>query len=170
MIAGQIKAKYTFECICTELSAEGIKSQNRNIPWGTWYLCSSQLPPHELLAENTGLSRSRVTEPFLAPGLGKGLPHLLCPSLNLALFWCLSLRREPCSSEVGLPCVPTMVCGCPLCLLFPTLHVCVHVGMCWSRNCPTTALKYVFFTFCHQRCHGSSQRKVQDLSCFKKNV
>lgn len=63
-----------------------------------------------------------------------------------------------------------MVCGCPLWLLLPTLHVCVDVGMSWSRNCPTTALEYIFFTYWQHRCHGSFQRKVQDLSCLTKQV
>ena len=31
VIAGQMKEKYTSVCICTELSAEVIKSQNRSI-------------------------------------------------------------------------------------------------------------------------------------------
>lgn len=49
----------------------------------------------------------------------------------------------------------------------PSHSLCVHVGMSWSRNCPTTTLKCIFFTCCQHRCHGSFKSKMQDLSCWK---
>lgn len=143
VFAGQIKAKCTFECICTEPSAEGIRSQNRQILWGMWYLCSSQLFPHWV----AGWKQIHVAESqsqFLATGLDKGLLHYHVLFLALKLFWCLSLRREGCSSEVRLPCAPTVVCGCPLWLLLPTL--CVFMWGCLGLGIVPQRLWSVYFS------------------------